>query len=229
MADLRVLRARPPDVIVIDLGRVPSQGGAVGVALRQQQATRNVPLLFVEGDAERTARVRAQLPDAVYTSWASLPGAVERALRERQKGREKAVVVPGTMASYSGTPLPKKLGIRPGSRVALLGAPPGFERTLGPLPQGAKLRRDGRVCFDVGLLFVRTRRDLARRFASGARAMGERAALWIVWPKQASGLARDLGAGEVRAFGLARGLVDYKIAALDSTWSGLCFARRRAR
>lgn len=228
MPDLRALGRLPPDAVVIDLGRLPSQGGAIAVALRQQKATRSVPLVFVEGAPEKTARVRALLPDAVYTTWLELPRALAHAIRGLRKESAAKPVVPGTMAGYSGTPLPKKLGIKPGSMVALLGAPPDFEKTLGALPEGARLRRDGRGRFEVGLLFVRSQADLALRFSAAVAAMGEKAALWIVWPKQASGLASDLGGNQVRAFGLARGLVDYKIAAVDQTWSGLCFARRKA-
>ena len=133
------------------------------------------------------------------------------------------------MAGYSGTPLPKKLGIRAGSVVALLGAPRGFEKTLGRLPEGVVLRHDARKAAGVLLLFVTSRSDLRKRFASATRAMGEPGALWIVWPKKASGVDTDLGGNEVRAFGLEAGLVDYKIAAVDATWSGLCFARRKKR
>jgi CheY-like chemotaxis protein len=229
MSELRALGRVPPDAVVVDLGRLPSQGGAVAVALRQQKTTRSVPLVFVEGDPEKTARVHALLPDAVYTTWPELPQELDRALRDLGAQAGAKPVVPGTMAGYSGTPLPKKLGIKPGARVALLGAPSGFEETLGTLPERASVRKDGRVPFDVGLLFVRSQADLASRFSAVAVAMGERAALWIVWPKRASGVAGDLGGNEVRAFGLARGLVDYKIAAIDETWSGLCFARRKAR
>lgn len=156
-----------------------------------------------------------------------LPCALRKA-----KGRTLTAspVVPDTMAGYSGTPLPRKLGIRPGSRVALLGAPDGFSgRTLGPLPVGVTLRSDTRVAFQVAVLFVRSRADLVRRFPAAARAMGQPGALWIAWPKKASGVATDLDGNVVRDFGLAAGLVDYKIAAIDETWSGLCFARRRAR
>jgi hypothetical protein len=135
---------------------------------------------------------------------------------------------PPAPAGYSGTPLPKKLGIKPAAIVALLGAPAGFARTtLGPLPEGASLRSDTRVRFNVGLLFVSSKADLARRFAAARKAMGEPCALWLVWPKQASGVATDLDGNQVREFGLMAGLVDYKVAAIDATWSGLCFARRR--
>ncbi len=130
-------------------------------------------------------------------------------------------------AGYSGT-LPKKLGIRPGSTVALLGAPRRFvETTLRPLPRGVVLRSDSRCPFRVGLLFARSRADLGRRFASATAAMADSCALWIAWPKKASGVATDLDEGVVRDVGLAAGLVDYKVAAIDATWSGLCFARRR--
>ena len=110
------------------------------------------------------------------------------------------------------------------------GAPEGFaKRTLGPLPEGATSRTDSRAAFHVGLLFVRSKADLERRFPAAAKAMGDPGALWIVWPKKASGAATDLDQSAVRAFGLASGLVDYKIAAIDETWSGLCFARRKAK
>ena len=226
LPDLRALRRGPPDAIVIDLGRLPSQGGAIATALRQQKATRAVPLVFVAGDPEKTRRVRALLPDAVCTTWPGLRAALRRALAG---GAAAAPVVPGTMAGYSGTPLPKKLGIRSGAGLALMGAPEGFHETLGPLPPGVAVREGGRGLANVILLFVRSRAELARRFGSAARAMGEPAALWIAWPKRASGVRTDLAEQAVRDHGLAAGLVDYKIAAIDATWSGLCFARRRAR
>jgi hypothetical protein len=124
--------------------------------------------------------------------------------------------------------LPKKLGIKPESVVALLGAPAGFVKTtLGPLPEGATLRSDTRVPYNVGVLFVDSKAKLARRFPAAKKAMGEPCALWLAWPKQASGVPTDLDGNRVREFGLMSGLVDYKVAAIDATWSGLCFARLR--
>jgi hypothetical protein len=223
MPGLASVRRDPPDVFVIDLTRQPAQCQALGTALRQLKATRHVPLVFLEGDPAKTARVKAALPDATYATWRGIRGAVKRALR-RPPARP---VVPDTMTGYSGTPLPKKLGIRAGGTVALLGAPRGFEKTLGPLPQGATPRHDARKKANVLLLFVTSAADLRKRFGAARRAMGEPGALWIVWPKKASGTLSDLGGNEVRAFGLEAGLVDYKIAAIDATWSGLCFARRK--
>lgn len=129
-------------------------------------------------------------------------------------------------AGYSGTPLPKKLGIRPDTTVVLIDAPDGFARTLAPLPQGVRLRTTARGAADVVLWFVAARVAYARGLHSWARRTDWRA-LWIAWPKKASGIQSDLGEATVRQYGLAAGLVDYKICALDATWSGLCFARRK--
>lgn len=220
--DHRALAADPPDVFVIDLGRLPSHGREVGAWLRRQKATRRVPLVFIEGDEVKTARVREMLPDAVFSDWDRIADDLPRALASPPL----EPVVPGTMAGYSGTPLPKKLGIRTGAVVALLGAPEGFADGLHPLPTGVQLRRQARGPAKVIVLFAASRAVLKRRFPAAARALAEGGKLWIAWPKKASGVASDLTQAHVRAFGLGHALVDYKIAALDATWSGLCFARR---
>jgi hypothetical protein len=226
--ELGPLRKDPPHVFVIDLGRQPATGRALATALRQYKDTRSVPLVFVEGEPEAVARTRSLLPDAAYATWGRVGAVLRKALRHERRPTS-APVVPGTMTAYAGTPLPKKLGIRKGSAVALLGAPEGFERTLGPLPEGATLRRDARRPARVILLFVTSGADLRARLGAAARALGDPGALWIVWPKKTSGIASDLGQRAVRKVGLGSGLVDYKIAAIDATWSGLCFARRRIR
>ncbi|MHC4549381.1 MAG: PleD family two-component system response regulator [Planctomycetota bacterium] len=224
-AGLRGIGQDPPDAFVIDLGRLPSHGRAVATWLRQQKATRHVPIVFVEGDPQKTRRVRELLPDAVYTGWSRIRGSLGRALRRPPADP----VVPDTMAGYAGTPLPRKLGIAAGSVVALVGAPKGFERTLGALPPDVAVHRQARGRPGLILLFARSRAELSRRFPAAARALAEGGRLWIAWPKKASGVASDLSQTAVRAFGLGAGFVDYKISALDATWSALCFARRRAR
>ncbi len=134
-------------------------------------------------------------------------------------------------AGYSGTPLARKLGIREASTVALIGASPGF--TVPDLPPGATVRRSARGRTDVTVWFVASATELSARIGEMAgRAEGN--CLWICWPKQASGVRTDVTESAVRAAGLANGLVDFKIAAIDETWSGLRFAvvsdrTRRAR
>jgi len=133
-----------------------------------------------------------------------------------------------TSNGYSGTPLPKKLGIREGSRVALVSAPSGIDDVLGPLPAGADLRTSARGRFDVVVFFVTRRAELTRRFPSFVRALEVDGGLWIAWPKKTSGVATDLVFDVVQQVGLDAGLVDNKVCAIDGTWSGLRFVRRVA-
>ncbi len=130
------------------------------------------------------------------------------------------------MAGYSGTPLPKKLCIKEGARVALAGAPPGFESVLGVLPKGAEFVSPSRKGLDVILLFARSRAELVRRFESLAARIKPDGSLWVAWPKKSSGVETDLAEGYVRQHGLDVGLVDVKVCAVDETWSGLRFVYR---
>lgn len=222
LARLRGLGDAPPDAFVIDLGRIPSQGRDLATWIRRQKGTRTVPIVFVGGAPEKVARVRKLLPDAQYATW----DGVGRVLETAVDRAPESPVVPGAMAGYSGTPLPKKLGIREGGVVALSGAPEAFEATLGSLPPGTRIRRQARGPADVVVLFVKSRAELVRRFPAAAKALAEGGKLWLAWPKKASGIDSDVTQATVRAFGLERDFVDYKIAAIDETWSGLCFARR---
>jgi hypothetical protein len=128
------------------------------------------------------------------------------------------VIVP---AGYSGTPLARKLGIREGSTVALVGASPGF--TIPDLPPGVSLRRSARGRSDVTLWFVRSAAELQSRIVEMA-TRADQIGLWICWPKKSSGVRTDVTEQAVRGAGLANGLVDFKIGAIDATWSGLRFA-----
>jgi len=126
-----------------------------------------------------------------------------------------------TRVGYSGTPLAKKLGIREASTVALVGA--SLEFTIPDLPPGVGLRRSARGQTDVTLWFVRSATELAARVADMAKR-ADKNALWICWPKRTSGVRTDVTERAVRTAGLANGLVDFKIVAIDETWSGLRFA-----
>jgi hypothetical protein len=133
------------------------------------------------------------------------------------------------MAGYSGTPLPKKLGIKPGARLGLCRPPADFDETLGELPDGVVVRPVGRGGqFDVIVCFCRSSKELARDLPGLPARLTPSGGLWLAWPKKSSGLATDLGESEVRARGLATGLVDNKVCAIDDTWSGLRFVVRVA-
>jgi hypothetical protein len=125
------------------------------------------------------------------------------------------------VAGYSGTPLPKKLGIKEGSTVAFSGAPPEFEAALGTLPGAVTVKRRAVAPLDVAVAFFTRRGELERRLAALGRAVYPDGGLWIAWPKRASGLDTDLTEDVVRELALAGGLVDNKVCAIDETWSGL--------
>src|SRR5215210_6781261 len=126
------------------------------------------------------------------------------------------------MAGYSGTPLPRKLGIKPGHRVLLVGAPEGFtDGTLGDLPDGVEVRTRATGEADVIVAFHTRRAALAKRMPALRERMVPNAGLWIAWPKRAAKVETDLTEDVVRELALANALVDNKVCAIDETWSGL--------
>ena len=130
------------------------------------------------------------------------------------------------MAGYSGTPLAKKLGIKEGSRIALVNAPKDLQSELGELPDGVKFLKSSTKSLDLILCFVLSERILARDFAKLADRLTANGMIWIAWPKKSSGVATDLTFERVQRIGLDAGLVDVKICAVDETWSGLKFVYR---
>jgi hypothetical protein len=124
-------------------------------------------------------------------------------------------------------PLTHKLGLRAGDRLALLRAPEGFvHAALEPLPEGVTVTNSSRPPADVTVAFFVERRALERRVPALARSLRPGGGLWIAWPKRASGVPTDLSDDAVRELGLATGLVDNKVCAIDSVWSGLRFVHR---
>jgi hypothetical protein len=223
--DMKGITDLAPDVIVIDLSRLPSHGRDVGLHLRGQKGTRAIPLHFIEGDPEKTARIRDLLPDAGYSD---LERAAD-ALRDTIRNAPVDPIVPGIFEPYAGTPLPKKLGIRDGCTITILGTPDDFDSTLGTLPPEVRIRRQARGESDIILLFVRSLAELGKRFPAAEKILKQGGRLWLIWPKKASGVKSDLTQQVVRDFGLGTGLVDFKVSSIDETWSGLCFTQRRKK
>ena len=133
------------------------------------------------------------------------------------------------MAGYSGTPLPRKLGIKLGHLVALLDAPDGFDDTLGHLPDNTSVQRslDATAPLDVIVAFFTERAEFASRLAAMRGRMAQAGGLWIAWPKRASKVPTDITEDVVRDVALPTGLVDNKVCAIDETWSGLRLVIRR--
>lgn len=134
------------------------------------------------------------------------------------------------MAGYSGTPLPKKLGLKPGQSILLQAIPQNVRELIRTETTEAKTRFTGRGSYDLILLFVKSRAELEQRFAKLATCLTPAGALWIAWPKKASKLPTDMTEDAVREVALPLGLVDNKVCAIDDVWSGLrCVIRKENR
>ncbi len=130
------------------------------------------------------------------------------------------------MAGYSGTPLIRKLGIKPGFRVVFLNVPDGYRAQLGDLPDDVQSSQRLGKGADFVHFFTDRRAALERRFPALKRGIGPSGMLWVSWPKRSSGVATDLDGNLVREIGLRSGLVDVKVCAVDDVWSGLKFVYR---
>jgi len=218
------LRENPPDAVVIDLSRLPSAGRDVALSLRTYKSTRHVPLVFVGGEPEKVARIKQLLPDATYTGWDDIRSSLSRAM---VSPLSEPVVPESRLVGYAGVPLPKKLGVKKGSVVSLVDAPPGFERTLGRLPESVIVHSVAVSKADVTVWFVRSRTGLENNIRR-MTPLASKGGLWIAWPKKGSGETTDLSQPVVRRAGLDAGIVDFKISSFDAKWSGLRFTSRRA-
>jgi CheY-like chemotaxis protein len=218
---MRQIRASLPDAVVIDLSRMPSHGREVAQGLRSAKVTRHVPIVFVGGEPEKVARTKQLFPDAAYTTWGRIKSALPKAI----------ATWPGSpvVADHNATlgkPAVEKLGIKPGFRVALLGAPTGLADSLKPWPAKVRLTARPEPDADLFLCFAKTLHELHARLLS-VRPIVRRQTLWLAWPKKASTVKSDLDGNIVRETGLRAGWVDFKVCSIDATWSGLAFKRRK--
>lgn len=216
------MRADPPDAVIIDLSRIPSQGRDLGLGIRIYKDTRHVPLVFVGGDQDKVIGIKKHLPDAFYTTWDRILEVLGQAVAHPPKN---PVVPASSMAGYEGAPLHKKLGIKPNALVYLIDAPEGFEHSIPDLPKGVSFKRGIPEHNDLVIWFVKSQRDLDKKIDLVKVSVGK-GGIWIAWPKKASGVTSDLSQTYVRKKGLSSGLVDYKVCSIDKTWSGLKFSNR---
>jgi hypothetical protein len=218
-AAFRTIRANPPDAILIDLTELPSYGRVMGALLREQKATRGIPLVFLKGDPEKAQRVRELLPDAAFAVWPDVAPAILRAIRRAPREPSAPQSLPVSLA--------RKLRIREGSVVALLHAPPEIGKILGPLPKGVRLRNE---IGDAGLIlfFVKSAAALSRALPALAAGMQPGRTLWVCWPKRTSPERCDLTPNLIREMASFHNLVDSKLCAMDKTWSATALTRRRS-
>lgn len=220
---MKKLGETPPDAILIDLDHTPSAGRDIGLGLRKNRATREIPLVFVGGGHSKVDRVRELLPDATYAQWDSIASNLEQAINHPL---EDPVVPDSVMAGYAGVPLLRKLGVGEGTQICLVHAPEDFDRTLGQLPRGAAVARELEPDCGITIWFNRSSEQLEGDIQSMV-PYAERGGLWIAWPKKTSGVKSDLSQAIVRKVGLDAGLVDFKVCSIDETWSGLRFTKRK--
>jgi len=217
----RAIRNTLPDAVAIDLSRLPSHGREMAVWIRNLKSTRHIPLVFVNGEDEKLARIREILPDAIYTTTARIGPALKKAC----KGKAESVVVPAPMMQrYAGRTTAQKLGIAAASVVSVIDAPRGYAATLGPLPEGVEVAEDPDTVHPVTLWFI-TDYDVLLGALPRMRAMAAKTKLWIAWRKGPEGRVSQ---NAIREAGIDAGLVDYKICSLDPQWSGILFARKKS-
>lgn len=133
------------------------------------------------------------------------------------------------MAGYSGTPLAKKLGIKPRSKLLLQGAPPYYAELVDPLPEGVRLVRTLSADTDIVHVFATKRARLSAALRRALKKMRPDAAIWVSWPKKASKVETDITEDTIREIALPMGLVDIKVCAVDETWSGLKLVLRKEK
>ena len=223
LKSIPLLRENPPDAVIVDLSRLPSQGRDIGLLLRQYKQTRNIPLVFVDGDPIKVEKIRSLLPDAVYARWSNILSSLKSGIDHPPAEPVKPNSV---FDAYAGASLPKKLGIKPGSVVVLACAPRDFKKKLDPLPENVSVTNRPTKARDLTIWFNRSHREFTRMLRPMIAMIGE-GRLWIVWPKKGGPLSADLTQPIVRAAGLSEGLVDYKICSIDDTWSALLFTKRK--
>jgi hypothetical protein len=209
---------------VIDLDRLPSQGREMAIMLRGSKNTRHIPIVFAGGQPEKVARIRAELPDAVYTSWNSVAGAIALAITVPP---QNPVRLTPHMERWSDSNLVRKLGIAPMMQISILGAPDGFHEILGDLPEdvatSTRLSKQAKLV----LYFVRTSDALDNALEHLAGQLAQTSSVWIIHPKQRKDAKTDFNQNDVRDRALPLGLVDYKVCSVSEEWSGLKFAWRK--
>jgi CheY-like chemotaxis protein len=216
----RAVRNSPPDVIVIDLSRLPSQGREIAVWLRNRKSTRQIPLVFVGGEAEKVAKVKAVIPDAAYADASELGPVLRTACAGRAPN---PVVPPSAMERFKNKTAAQKLGIVPSSTVAVIDAPRDYAAVLGDIPEGVEILEDPDAVQTVTLWFIRDSESMMKGIRR-MRAMASKTKLWLLWRKGPSNRFRE---GSIREMGIANGLVDYKICSVNEKWSGILFARKK--
>ena len=214
----RAIRAKLPDVVVIDISRLPSHGREVAIWLRGAKSTCGIPIIFIGGQPAKVAAIRELLPDADYCEIGDIAAVVKRILKTGPS-RDLAAP-PGMMERAREKPAAQKLGIVAGAAVCVVEPPREFPALLGDLPDGVEVQ-EGPA--SLTLWFLHDRESFLASLRQ-MRTMAARTKLWLLWRKgSGSGITQNA----VRDAAREVGLVDYKICSVDVHWSAMLFARKK--
>ena len=207
---LKLLRNATPQALVIDLNRLPSHGIQVALAVRK------IPIVFIEGDPEKTAKAKAKVPAATYTNWKKLPTLLKRVDKLTPSASSGS-----PMDLYKETPLAKKMGLDKVRTIIAIGAPRNF---VNVLPSHIEVV-DEHMPSDASFFFAASAEELQTRIDG----LAARTPVWIAWPKSTANARAGLNMYTVREIAFSAGLVDYKICAIDKQWSAMLFTRRKSK
>lgn len=215
---MRKWREDPPGAFVIDLSRLPSHGREIAIALRQSPKTRQIPIIFCDGAPDKVQQIRKLLPDAAYCASSELIKTL-KATRPVQTPVKPVAM----MNRYGSRTAAQKLGITEDSTIAAIDPPRNVSTILGELPQEVEFVEHRAA---VTLCFVHSADDL-RADMSRVGSLAAKTKLWILWRKKGAPGHNGVTERLVRETGIDLGLVDYKICAVDNTWSAMLFAQRK--
>ena len=219
----KTIRANPPDVMVIDLSRLPSQGRDIAINLRSQKTSQKIPVIFVEGNPQKIFEIQRIIPDALYTQWEDIESALEQIILNPPQTQKQESV----FAAYANTPLLKKLTIRQNMKIRLINPPNDFITQLGVLPDNVVFINDVDTDIQLIIWFFAQLSELNASLPEIAKiCQTTKSRLWICWQKNAKATISGVTQNLVREKGLAMDLVDYKICSIDPIWSGLLFRWR---
>ena len=213
-----------PAAVLIDLDRKLSYGAAVAGMLRQSPSTRHIPIVFAGGVPEKVERIRRELPDAAFVDWKDAGKALKKAA---SKPLLNPVQPAPYMEKYKGSGLATKLGLKPNQKLAVIGAPEGFEELVGDWPEGVEIQPKFTSVTELAIWFVRSAREMVAVADHLGVHLRKGVSAWVCYPKQAGRYKVDFNSFDLREACLDAGLVDFKICSVDADWSGMKFTRKK--
>lgn len=216
-----------PDALVISLDRLPSHGQAVAAVFWEAKKRHQTPIVFVGGATDKVRAAQAKFKTAIFCHRNQLTDVVGQISSGSLTIPVVATVRRPSTSDYSGKPLPQKLGLTEGQRVAFLHAPEDWDSIIGPMPANVLRYAKPVKDLDMVVLFVTEALVLAKEFPKLTERMAAKGMIWVAWPKKSAKVNTDVDENTIREVGLKKNWVDVKVCAISEIWSGLKFLRRK--